>query len=191
MQPWIFLGAAFVLVAFGGLMAAVDSAISVSSRADLTDLALSSRARRSLLAIAEDTGGKAVVNTNDFARGFREIVRDNSTYYLVGYQPDPVHRDGEFHQLTVRVTRPGLTVRTRRGYLAATAADAPTVTATPVDELATALRNPVPRRDMSIEIAATPMQLKKRGKGVVAVPAGALRKLTADDVRDTLERVRR
>jgi AbrB family looped-hinge helix DNA binding protein len=42
-----------------------------------------------------------------------------------------------------------------------------------------------------IEIAATPMQLKKRGKGVVAVPAGALPKLTADEVRDTLERVRR
>lgn len=42
-----------------------------------------------------------------------------------------------------------------------------------------------------IEITATPMRLKKRGKGVVAVPVGTLPKLTADEVRDTLDRVRR
>ena len=60
MEPWLFLGAALVLVAFGGLMAAVDSAIAASSRADITDLALGSRARRSLLAIADDTGATVV-----------------------------------------------------------------------------------------------------------------------------------
>lgn len=46
-------------------------------------------------------------------------------------------------------------------------------------------------RGLTIEIAAAPLELKKRGKGVVAVPAGALPTLTADEVRDTLERVRR
>lgn len=44
---------------------------------------------------------------------------------------------------------------------------------------------------LEIEVAATPMQLKKRGKGVVAVPDSELPALTADQVRDTLERVRR
>jgi AbrB family looped-hinge helix DNA binding protein len=44
---------------------------------------------------------------------------------------------------------------------------------------------------LEIEIAATPMQLKKRGKGLVAVPEVKLPLLTADQVRDTLERVRR
>jgi AbrB family looped-hinge helix DNA binding protein len=44
---------------------------------------------------------------------------------------------------------------------------------------------------LEIEIAVTPMQLKKRGKGVVAVPAAVLPKLTAEEVRQTLERVRR
>ena len=44
---------------------------------------------------------------------------------------------------------------------------------------------------LEIEIAATPMQLKKRGKGVVAVPDAELPALTAQQVRDTLERVRR
>ena len=44
---------------------------------------------------------------------------------------------------------------------------------------------------LEIEIASTPMQLKKRGKGVVAVPDAKLPELTAEQVRDTLERIRR
>ena len=44
---------------------------------------------------------------------------------------------------------------------------------------------------LEIEIAPTPMQLKKRGKGVVAVPNAELPALTASQVRDTLERTRR
>lgn len=44
---------------------------------------------------------------------------------------------------------------------------------------------------LEIEVAPTPMRLRKRGKGVVAVPDDALPPLTAEQVRDTLERIRR
>ena len=44
---------------------------------------------------------------------------------------------------------------------------------------------------LEIEIASTPMRLQKRGKGIVAVPDTELPTLTAENVRDTLERVRR
>lgn len=44
---------------------------------------------------------------------------------------------------------------------------------------------------LEVEIASTPVQLKKRGKGVVAVPVEELLPLTAEQVRDTLERIRR
>ena len=44
---------------------------------------------------------------------------------------------------------------------------------------------------LEIDIAPTPMQLTKRGKGVIAVPKDKLPPLTSDQVRDTLERVRR
>jgi AbrB family looped-hinge helix DNA binding protein len=44
---------------------------------------------------------------------------------------------------------------------------------------------------LEIEIAPTPMRLKKRGKGVVAVPDAELPALTAEQVRETLERLRR
>lgn len=44
---------------------------------------------------------------------------------------------------------------------------------------------------LEIEILATPVALRKRGRGVVAVPPAALPKLTAREVRDALERTRR
>ena len=44
---------------------------------------------------------------------------------------------------------------------------------------------------LEIEISSTPMRLRKRGKGLVAVADSKLPPLTAEQVRDTLERVRR
>ena len=44
---------------------------------------------------------------------------------------------------------------------------------------------------LEIEVVATPLKLRKRGKRVFAVPLGPLPKLTVEQVRDTLERVRR
>jgi AbrB family looped-hinge helix DNA binding protein len=44
---------------------------------------------------------------------------------------------------------------------------------------------------LEIEIVPTPMRLTKRGKGVIAVPKEKLPTLTGDQVRDTLERIRR
>jgi len=44
---------------------------------------------------------------------------------------------------------------------------------------------------LELEIAPTPVKLKKRGRGVVAVPESKLPTLTADAVRETLERIRR
>jgi Ca-activated chloride channel family protein len=69
-------------------------------------------------ALAEDTGGEAIVNTNNFSPGFERLVRDSSTYYLLGYAPTVEHRDGKFHDIAVRVNRPGVTIRARRGYYA-------------------------------------------------------------------------
>lgn len=67
--------------------------------------------------IAETTGGTLVSNTNDLAAGVTRLADELSAYYLLGYQSDrPV--DGKWHRLDVKVSRPGVTVRTRRGYFA-------------------------------------------------------------------------
>lgn len=65
MTLWLIL-VALLLVAFAGLLAAADSAIGALSRADIMHVALRSRARRSLLAIAGESG--AHVNAISFLR---------------------------------------------------------------------------------------------------------------------------
>jgi len=76
------------------------------------------RSQQSLQVLAEETGGFAAVNRNDLSGAFARIVRENSTYYVLGYYPSNERRDGRFRRLEVRVKRPGLQVRARRGYVA-------------------------------------------------------------------------
>ena len=73
---------------------------------------------QSLRALAESTGAFALVNSNDFANAFSQIVRENSTYYVLGYTSTNTRRDGKFRRVEVRVKRPGLQVRARSGYVA-------------------------------------------------------------------------
>ena len=73
----IFVSVAVLLVIFGGLLAAADSALTVLSRTDLVDLAAHSRSRRSLLAIAADPG--AHVNALNFMR----VVSETTAAVLV------------------------------------------------------------------------------------------------------------
>ena len=81
------------------------------------------RARNdSLRTMAEVTDGLAVVQAGDLSAGMRRIVEDLSSYYLLGYYSTR-DLDGKFHRLTVRVKRPGVRVRARTGYLAATRGD--------------------------------------------------------------------
>ncbi|MFN2447631.1 MAG: VWA domain-containing protein [Vicinamibacterales bacterium] len=66
--------------------------------------------------IAEETGGFAVVNVNDFATEFKRIDAETSDYYVLGYystNPDPTRR---VRELEVKVDRPGITVASRRAY---------------------------------------------------------------------------
>jgi VWFA-related protein len=74
-----------------------------------------------LRSIADETDGRAIVNRNDLAPGLAQIVRDSSYYYLVGYNSTQAPSDGKFHEITVRVRRRGVDIRSRKGYWALTA----------------------------------------------------------------------
>lgn len=67
-------------------------------------------------ALAGETGGFAVRNTNDFSTGIVRIGRESESYYLLGYVPAPRSLDGRFHKIEVRVRGKGLVVRARKGY---------------------------------------------------------------------------
>jgi VWFA-related protein len=72
----------------------------------------------SLRLIAEETGGRAGINTNDPTPLLREMLIDSSAYYLLGYTPTAAPHDGKFHEIAVRVKRKGIEVRARKGYWA-------------------------------------------------------------------------
>jgi len=68
--------------------------------------------------LSENTDGRAIVNRNDVAAGMKQIARDQSAYYLIGYNSSQAPSDGKFHEIKVRVKRPGVQVRARKGYWA-------------------------------------------------------------------------
>jgi VWFA-related protein len=69
--------------------------------------------------LAADTGGRAIVNTNNPTEQLEGVMADASAYYLVGYTPTRRTNDGGFHEIKVRVKRRGVRVTARRGYWAA------------------------------------------------------------------------
>ena len=75
-------------------------------------------AQESLISLADQTGGMAVINTNDLDGALRRIAADSTRYYLLGYHSDPQDWSADtFRKLEVRVKRPGLRVRARRGFV--------------------------------------------------------------------------
>ncbi len=85
----------------------------------------------SLRILADNTDGRAIVNRNDLGAGMKQIIRDASGYYLIGYTSTQAPTDGRFHEIKVRVTRKNVDVRARKGYYAYTAEDAARASAPP------------------------------------------------------------
>lgn len=66
--------------------------------------------------LAEETGGFAVVNTNDFAAEFKRIDAETSDYYVIGYYSTGAETGRRVRELEIKVTRPGVEVKARRAY---------------------------------------------------------------------------
>jgi VWFA-related protein len=108
-----------------GIMPSAGVGVGLASNPPLTPQEDRSRlAARSqtLRRLAEGTDGTAVVATNNIAPALRRVVDDLSSYYLLGYYSTG-KLDGKFHSISVRVKRPGVSVRARRGYQALREAD--------------------------------------------------------------------
>ena len=149
-----------------GLGAGFDTAIEIQSFPDDPSLGLNNSAllnevrlgQDSLRVLSDETGGFAVVNNNDVAGAFERLVAENSSYYVMGYYPANERRDGRFRRIEVRVNRPGLTVRARRGYVAPRGRMPETKLAGPNDatpELREAMSSPVPVTGLSLSTTAS------------------------------------
>jgi len=108
-------------------MSAFPEMVDISSRSDYPQLEYGNfrgalrellLAQESLISLSEETGGIAIVNSGDLAGGLGRIVLDNSRYYLLGYYSDSTKWSrNRFLNIEVKVKRPGLEVRSRKGYL--------------------------------------------------------------------------
>ena len=107
----------------------------------------------SLQMVAENTDGRAIINRNDLAAGMRQIIRDASGYYLLGYTSSQAPTDGKFHEIKVRVNRRNVEVRARKGYWALNA-----------EEAARAMAPPKPEAPPAITAALSAIAAPARGR---------------------------
>jgi hypothetical protein len=113
--------------------------------------------------IAAETGGFVVKNTNDLGSGINRVSSESRTYYLLGFNPRQVRRDGKFRKIEVKLTDPrrkGLAVRARRGYYAPSDTDAvrppasPSAASAAPPEILQALDSPFTRADVPLRVSA-------------------------------------
>ena len=74
------------------------------------------KSQDSLRVIAEQTGGFATVNQNDFDKALKRIDAESSDYYVLGYysnNPDPLKRT---RKIDVKVNRPNMDIWSRKAY---------------------------------------------------------------------------
>jgi len=133
-----------------------DTSLGIGAGSLQNELRLS---QDSLRVLSDETGGFAIVNRNDVAGGFERIVADNSSYYILAYYP-PDPRPGRNHRIQVRVSRPGVTVRARKGYLTPKKVEVSTSAATGATppELREALDSPLPVSGLTMRVFAAPFK---------------------------------
>ncbi len=113
-----------------------------------------SPAIESMRILATETGGRGFSGMSDVPRAVREILIENGRYYLLGFYPKPLVNDGKFHDIEVKVKRPGLTVRARAGYNADPASPKAT---TPKREMTAALGAGLDDPSLPIRVFVAPM----------------------------------
>ncbi|HXA49729.1 MAG TPA: VWA domain-containing protein [Candidatus Acidoferrum sp.] len=100
-----------------------------------------------MVLLAHNTGGLFMQNTNDIDGSLRKVVEDGDGYYLIGYHPDASTFDektgrAKFHNISVRVKRAGLHVRSRKGFIGTSDRQVAPIAHTRNAEIAHALFSP-------------------------------------------------
>ena len=110
-----------------------------------------------LVFLAQQTGGKAMLDSNGLNDGMQRALDEQAGYYLLGYQPDaetfnPAER--RFNKLEVKVHRPGLKVSYRSGFFSSPSSPKTDTKAATDDALAKALTSPFVSGDIGLSVNA-------------------------------------
>ena len=157
--------------------------------------------QETMTTLSADTGGKAFLDSNDFAPAFAQVQKDSSAYYVLGFHPANPMRDGRYRKLLVKVNRPGVKLEYRPGYYA------------PADfkhsgredrerELEEQLTSDLPATDVAVYLDAmyfrldenrfyVPVSLIVPGSQIPFVKGGDKDKATLDIIGEVVDEVKR
>ncbi|MGI9167117.1 MAG: VWA domain-containing protein [Pyrinomonadaceae bacterium] len=124
--------------------------------------------------LAQRTGGLFTANTNNLSLGTQSMLEDQQGYYLLAYRPDesiidPTTGRRRYHELTVKVKRPGLRVRSRAGYYGVSSEVAGTQKRTSAQQLAAALISPFGAGGVGLRVTPLFFNDQKAGSYVRAL----------------------
>jgi VWFA-related protein len=156
-----------------------------SGRLSGAGLSMATASQEPLRTIADETGGRAILNTEAVEAGVAKALKDTSVYYLLAWKPErEENRGGKFRRVEVSVRRrPDLTVLAQRGFYATppgepkrgddAKAGAPNgaAAATPdprARELFAALRSPFPRSGLPTALTLNYVKAKDAGMVLTA-----------------------
>jgi VWFA-related protein len=89
-----------------------------NGNAVFNDLNGNAASQETLSTLADDTGGKAFFDSNDFSGVFSEVQKDTSAYYVLGFTSSNPLKDGHFRHLKVQLNRQDVKLEYRSGYYA-------------------------------------------------------------------------
>jgi VWFA-related protein len=72
--------------------------------------------RRYLETLAENSGGLLFDGMSNLENAFSEVARELASQYSIGYYSTDERHDGKFRKVQVKLTKPGLVARTKKGY---------------------------------------------------------------------------
>ena len=71
---------------------------------------------RIIATVAGEAGELSLFGFRAMRDAFRRIVEELGVQYTIAYAPDNTKKDGKWRSIELRVARPNLTIRTRKGY---------------------------------------------------------------------------
>jgi len=103
---------------------AIKAAISVNATIYTIDMSLANsgnqrlQSQGALKSFAEKSGGKFIPTPGGVAMraAFKNIVGELGAQYTLSYQPTNTKKDGKWRTIEIRIAKPNLTIRTRKGY---------------------------------------------------------------------------
>jgi len=131
-------------------------------------------------AIAELTGGRVYLNTNAIGESIRRAIDDSRVSYVLGYRSSRPDNDNKFRTISVRVNRPDVQLRYRKGYLSAPAPSRDSRAR--LEALQRVLQSPI--EASSVALAAEISRIGNEGTVVVRIDPEALSWEQKKDARE-------